>query len=128
MEASLSCCSHTSGARLGIANLVSIVSSAQSQTLSPSCLYLLIWIWAFLDQALANRVGESWDGKTLLVEESMLVRSNMLWFQQDIGHNNALPFCRHCGILCRFAQSKKLVVRWDQVSIFQLVLIMATYF
>ena len=64
----------------------------------------------------------------LLGEENMLVRSNMLRFHQDIGHNNALPFCKHYGTLCSRAQCKNLVVRWHEVSIFKLVLIMVTYF
>ena len=90
------------------------------------CIFV-IRIWAFLDQTACEQ-GRRKDGIALLVEESMLIGSNMLWFQQDIGHNNALPFCRHYGVLCSWVQSKELVVRRDQVSIFQLVLILATYF
>ena len=80
------------------------------------------------DNRLPDGTGKGWDRKGLLGEENMLVRSNVLRFQQDISHHNALPFCRHYGILCSCVQSKKLVVRRHHVSIFKLVLFPATYF
>ena len=45
----------------------------------------------------------------------MLVGSNVLRFRQDIGHNNALPFCRQDAILGSFVQGNELVVGRSQV-------------
>ena len=50
-----------------------------------------IWIWSFLYQALADRVGKDWGWKALLVEEYMLVGSDVLGFQQDIGSQQCAP-------------------------------------
>ena len=111
---SRSCCSHTSGARLGTVNLVAMVSSAQS--LSSFISYLLHTDLVLSLSSACGRGRQRLGQETLLVEVNMLVGSNVLWFQQDIGHNNALPFCRHYGILGSWAQSKKLVVHWNQVT------------
>ena len=58
----------------------------------------------------------------------LLVGSNMFWFQQDIGHNNALPFAGAIEYLVVGLNRKKLVVGREHVAIFDHVLILATYF
>ena len=79
-------------------------------------LIFFVGVWSFLYQALVKRVGKCWDRKGLLGDENMLVLSNVLGLHQDIGHHNALPFCRHYGILGSWAQGKKLVVAVSHIA------------
>ena len=52
----------------------------------------------------------------MLGEQRMLVRSDMLRLEKDIGDNNPVALRRHYGILVVWAQSDKLVVSRNQVT------------
>ena len=59
----------------------------------------------------------------MLGEQHMLVRSDMLRLEKDIGDNKLVALRRHYGILVVWAQSNKLVVSRNQVTSRDLVLI-----